>query len=99
MLDAITIYSDSLTKSAHPLLFGRISCILYSDKVYSNEHSHWFKLHMASALYLGGRERGREKGRGVRSTASSAMHIGSKELCVTLFLNVITQWLFVDACC
>ena len=98
MIQYIQVVSQ---KSAHPLYtFGPISCILYRDKVYSNEHSHWFKLHMASAVYLGGGKRGREgggggeegreggggeEGRGVRSTASSAMHIGGKELCVTLF--------------
>ena len=58
---------------------------MYRDKVYSNEHSPWFNIHMANAVYLGGGKRGREGGEGVRSTASSAMHIGGKELCVTLF--------------
>ena len=41
---------------------------------------------MASVMHLGERE-GEGKGGegGIRSTASSAMHIGDKELCVTLF--------------
>ena len=35
---------------------------MYRDKVYSNEHSPWFKLHMASAVYLGGGEGEGEEG-------------------------------------
>ena len=47
----------------------------------------------------GGEGEGRREGRGgVRSTASSAVHIGDKELCVTLFLMLL-RWLFVDGCC
>ena len=76
-----TIYTGSLTEErSPPIYFWPNFLYMYRDKVYSNEHSPWFKIHMASAVYLGGRGSGRE---GVRSTASSTMHIGGKELCHT----------------
>ena len=135
---------------------------MYRDKVYSNEHSPWFKIRMASAMYLGrgrglggggeggggegrgvggrgvggggeggggegggrgrgvggggegrgwegvggegegrggeGREgRGEGKGEKVRSTASSAMHIGGKELCVTFegYTVAFCRWMLL----
>ena len=92
-----TIYTGSLAEERSlPVYFWPNFLYMYRDKVYSNEHSHWFKLHMASAVYLGVRWRGGEgkgegggrgggKGGEGRSTASSAMHIGGKELSVTLF--------------
>ena len=81
-----TIYTGSLAEERSPPIYFLPNFLyMYRDKVYSNEHSPWFKLHMASAVYLGGGRGGGKGRRGVRSTASSAMHIGGKELCVTLF--------------
>ena len=59
-----TICTGSLAEECSPpIYFWPNFLYMCRDKVYSNEHSHWFKLHMASAVYL---ERGRGGGgRGV----------------------------------
>ena len=82
-------------KSAHPLLLVQFPVYGIGTKF------TLMSTHPGSSFTCapwGGRGRVGGGGGGVRSTASSAMHIGGKELCVT-FLNVITQWLFEEGCC
>ena len=81
LLDAITIYTGNLAKSAHPLLLAEFPIYCIATKfTHSGSSFTWL---VQCTLWGGG---GGGKGRGgVRSTASSAKHIGGKELCVTLF--------------
>ena len=54
------IYTGSLIEECSPpIYFWPNFLYMYRDKVYSNEHSPWFKLHMASAVWRGGEGEGR----------------------------------------